>query len=234
MSKLETKPPEFDAQPCAMRFIGVLRPEGACKEGASRHVRRPRFAQRTDECKQNRPCCERDHGVAIAYDVAARVHDEHSRGQQRFNLVQQEQPFLARRNQTCSRRVHENGNVFDFRRQRGDARTTCGMPGIVECYARLLRIQAPNREPRYHELVGGPQGVRQACGIDLRQAAFGFVEPTDQHKTPNSKKARVSRIRPIAVPLEHSARRIKRPGGKTQIARDKSNLGLGNNTTRAS
>jgi hypothetical protein len=32
--KLHAKPPDFDPQPCATRFIGVLRPEGACDERA--------------------------------------------------------------------------------------------------------------------------------------------------------------------------------------------------------
>jgi hypothetical protein len=33
-SKLEAKPPDFDAQPRAMRFISVPRPKGACEERA--------------------------------------------------------------------------------------------------------------------------------------------------------------------------------------------------------
>src|SRR5256886_10319360 len=32
--KLRAKTPEFDSQPCTIRFIGVLRPEGACDERA--------------------------------------------------------------------------------------------------------------------------------------------------------------------------------------------------------
>jgi hypothetical protein len=45
--KLRAKPPDFNPQSRAMRFIGVLRPEGAGDECVPRHVSGPGFTQRT-------------------------------------------------------------------------------------------------------------------------------------------------------------------------------------------
>jgi hypothetical protein len=76
-SKLEAKPPDFDAQPRAMRFISVPRPKGACEERAPWDVRGPRFAQRA--CKSESSLKEKlikigakviSHGRSIAFQMA--------------------------------------------------------------------------------------------------------------------------------------------------------------------
>ena len=216
-----------------MRFISVLRPEGACEERASRDVRGPGLAQRACKCEQYRTRRERDHGVCIAHDVAACVHDERPRSQQRFNLLKQEEPLLARRDQTRGRRVQDKGCAFDLRHQRRDARMTRGALGLDKRIARRLRPQAPHRDPRDHELVGSPQRRRQGRGIELRQRALGLVEAPDQQKTPDLEMLRMRGVRPVAVPLERRPRRIERLGGPAQIARDECNLGLGDDAPRA-
>ncbi len=80
-SKLHAKPPDLDPQPCAMRFIGVLGPEGACDERAPRHVFGPGLAQRACEREQYRPRRERDHRACATHDMTARVHDQRVRRQ---------------------------------------------------------------------------------------------------------------------------------------------------------
>jgi AraC-like DNA-binding protein len=49
---IAAKPSDFDSQSRAMRFIGVLRSKCPRKEHVSRHVSRPRFAQRVCEREQ--------------------------------------------------------------------------------------------------------------------------------------------------------------------------------------
>ena len=61
VAQLLAQPPDFDAQPRAMRFIGVPGAEGARDERAPRHVSRPRFAERAREREQHRTRRERDH-----------------------------------------------------------------------------------------------------------------------------------------------------------------------------
>ena len=232
-SKLEAKPPDFDAQPRAMRFIGVLRPEGAGEERAPRDVRGPRFAQRARKREQYRTRRERYHGVGVAHDMAACIHDERSRRQQRFNLLKPEQPLLARRNQARGRRVQDAGGAFDLRQQRRDARMARGTLGLDKRIARRFRAQAPDRHARDRQFVGGPQRRRQRRGIELRQRALGLVELPDQQQTPNLKMLRMRGVRPVAVPLERRPRRVERFGGPAQVARDECDLGLGNDAPRA-
>jgi len=52
-----------------MRFIDVLRPEGAREERAPRHIRRPGFAQSARECEQDRARRERRKLVEVAQEV---------------------------------------------------------------------------------------------------------------------------------------------------------------------
>jgi hypothetical protein len=74
--KLYAKAPDFDPQACAMRFIDVLRSEGACEERTPRYVCGPPFAQRASKREQNRACREGDHRVYLPDHVAACVNDE--------------------------------------------------------------------------------------------------------------------------------------------------------------
>ena len=231
-SQLEAKPPDFDAQSRAMRFIGVLRLECASKQRASRNVCRPRLTQRAYKREQDRARCERDHGLCIAHHVAAGVDDERPRSQQRFNLLKQEKPLLARSNQTRGGRVQDEGSALDLRHQRRNARTACGALCLGERRARRLDPQAPHRDTRDHQFVGGPQCRRQGCGIELRQRAFGLVEAPDQQKTADLEMPRVRRVRPVAVPLERRPCRIERLRGPAQVARHECNLGLGNDAPR--
>ena len=58
---VRAQPPDLDPQPGAMRFIGVLRPEGAREQRVPRHVAGPGFGERAGEREQHRARRERDH-----------------------------------------------------------------------------------------------------------------------------------------------------------------------------
>jgi hypothetical protein len=103
--ELGAKPPDFDAQSRAMRFVGVLRPKGASEQRAPRNIRAPRFAQCANEREQDRPRGERDRGVGVAHGLAATVDDKRPRSEQRFDLLEEEGPFRAGRNQARGGRV---------------------------------------------------------------------------------------------------------------------------------
>ena len=210
----------------------MLRLECASKQRASRNVCGPRLTQRAHKRKQDRARCQRDHGLCIAHHVPAGVHDERPRSQQRLNLRKQEKPLLAGSNQTRGGCVQDEGSALDLRHQRRNARLACGALGLGERCPRRLDPQAPYRDPRDHQFVGGPQCRRQGRGIELRQRAFGLVEAPDQQKAPDLEVPRVRRVRPVAVPLERRPCRIERLPGPAQVARYECNLGLGNDAPR--
>ena len=60
-AKRDAKPPDFHAQPRAVGFVGVRRPERQLHEQVSRYVARPRFAQHAGEREQYRTPHQRDH-----------------------------------------------------------------------------------------------------------------------------------------------------------------------------
>ena len=155
-SKHSAKPADFDSQARAMRFIGGLRAECASNENVPRHVSSPRFAQRASEREQHRTACERDHRACMTHDMTARVDDERVRCQKRLHFLEQQESFLAARNQARRGRSQDEGCVFDLRRQCGDTRSTRGVLGPSESGTRHLRPQAADRNPGNHELVGGP------------------------------------------------------------------------------
>ena len=106
------QPADLDAQPRAMRFVGVLRAERARDERVPRHVARPRFGQRAREREQHRTRRERDHRAASTHDVAAGVDDERVRRQQRLDLLEQERALLAARDQARRGRVQHARSRF--------------------------------------------------------------------------------------------------------------------------
>ena len=231
--KLHAKPPDFDPQPCAMRFIGVLRPEGASEERAPRHVSGPRFAQRAGEREQYRTRRERDHRACVPHDIAACVHDERPRPQQRFYLLEQEGTLLSTRNQARGGRVQDEGSAFDLRRQREDVRLARGLFRPSERSARRLCPKAPNRDSRYHQLVGGPQRGWERRGIEPSERALGLVEATDQEQAPDLEILRMRGIQAVAVRFERRPRCVERLGRPGEVARDERDLGLGDDTPRA-
>ena len=144
-----------------MRFIGVLRPEGPCDERVSRTSAGHAFGQRAGEREQHRTRLASETTVrCLAHDVAARVHDQRVRRQQRFDLLEQERALLAARDQARRGRVQDEGCAFDLRRQRRNAGLARGALGPGERGARRLRPETPHRNPRNDQFVR----VRDAGG----------------------------------------------------------------------
>ena len=187
-----------------MRFVGVLRSERARDERVPRHVSRPRFAQRACEREQHRTPRERDHRACVTHDMTAGVHDECLRRQQRFDLLEQEESLLATRNQARRGRVQDEGRAFDLRRQRRDTCVARGALGPSERRARRLRPQAPHRDARDDQLVGGSQCGRERRGIEGGERTLGLVEAADQEQAPDLEMPRMRGVDAVAVLLRAS------------------------------
>ena len=216
-----------------MRFIGVLRPECPRDERGPRHVSGPRLAQLACEHEQHRAPCERDHRACVTHDITARVHDECLRRQQRFDILEQEEPLLATRDQARRGRVQHEGCAFDLRRQRRDICVARGALGPSESSARRLRPKASHRDPRNHQLVGGPQRGREGRGVELGERTLGLVKAADQEQAPDLEIPRMRGIDAVAMRLERRPRRVERLRRPAQVARDECDLGLGDDTPRA-
>src|SRR5713101_2870010 len=216
-----------------MRFIGVLRSKCPRNERVPRYVSGPRFAQRACEREQHRTPCERDHRECVTHDMTARVDDERFRSQQRFDLFEQEESLLATRNQARRGRVQDAGCAFDLRRQRRDACVARGALGPSERSARRLRPEAPHRDPRDHQLVGGRRRGREGRGVELGERTLGLVEAPDQEEAPDLEIPRMRGVHPVAVLFERRPRCVERFRRPAQVARDERDLGLGDDAPRA-
>ena len=82
-----------------MRFIDVLRSEGARDQRVPGHVSRPAFGQRACQREQYRTLRQGDQLASVTHHKTAGVHDQCLRLQQRFDLVEQKESFLAVRDQ---------------------------------------------------------------------------------------------------------------------------------------
>jgi hypothetical protein len=166
--------------------------------------------------------------------MAARVHDERVRRQQRFNLFEQQKPLLTVLNQARCGLGQDEGCTFHLGRQR---RYTClarGALGSDERSARLRRLEASHRDPRDNQLVGSSRRGRERRGVELGELTLGLVEAPDQEEVPNLEILRKGGVRPVTVLFECRARCLKRFRGPTQVARDDRDLCLGDNTSGAS
>jgi len=232
-AQLGTKAPDFDAQSRAMRCIGELRPEGPREERTPRDVSGPRLAKRSCEGEQDGTPGERDHRVCVTHGMAARVHDERPRRQQRRDVIEQEQALLAAHNQPRRRRVQRAGCALDLRRECGDGGVVRGTRGPGQRSARRFRPEASHRDPRNNQLVGGPRRGRKGFGIESRERMLGIVESPDQQKTADLETARMRGVHPITVRVERRARCIERFYGPVQLARDERDLRLRDDAPRA-
>ena len=165
--------------------------------------------------------------------MTARVHDECVRRQQRFDLLEQEESLLATRNQARSGRVQDEECAFDLRRQRRDPCVARGALGASERSARRLRPEAPDRDPRDHQLVGGPRRGREGRGVELGERTLGLVDAPDQEEAPDLEIPRMRGVDPVAVRFERRPRRVERLRRPAQVARDERDLGLGDDAPRA-
>ena len=164
--------------------------------------------------------------------MTARVHDECFRRQQRFDLLEPEDPLPATRGQARSGRVQDEVGAFYLRRQRRDACVVRCALGPSERSASRLRPEASNRDPRDHQLVGGPRRGREGRGVELGEGTLGFVDAPDQEQAPDLEISRVRRVDPVGVRFERRPRcgeRLRRPA---EVARDERDLGLGDGAPR--
>jgi hypothetical protein len=78
---------DLDAQPRAMRFVGMPGAEGASQQHLARGVARPGLGQRAGESEEDRPAVERDNRFGLAHDGAAGVDDKGLRREQCLDFV---------------------------------------------------------------------------------------------------------------------------------------------------
>ena len=207
------KPPYFDSQPQPLRFIGELGSECAREERLSRCVSRPGFAQRACQREQHRTPCQRDHRAFVTHDITAGVHDQRARRQQRFDLLEQEEPLLAARDEARSGGVQDEECAFDLGRQRGES-------GVPRCAlrpsqrgARRLCPEAPQRDPGDQQLVNDFRRGREGRGVELGERTLRLVDPPDQEEAADLEIPRIPGVRPVAVLLERRAGRVQRLRG---------------------
>jgi hypothetical protein len=166
--------------------------------------------------------------------MTACVYDKRLRCQQRFDLFEQKEPFLAMRNLARRWRLQNQRCVFNFCRQRRNARVVRGTFSACERSACLLRSQATYRDTRNHKFVGGSQGGRKERRIELDEHMFCLVQAPDQEKTPDFEMARMCCVQPIAVLFKCRSCRFERFRRPAEITRDKRDLGFGDETSCAS
>ena len=166
--------------------------------------------------------------------MAARVDDERSGRQQRFDLFEQEQALLAMRNQARRGRVQDCGRAFDLRRQRRDAglrarRCSARASAARAALVRRRRIAIPATTSSWAALDAG--GKRR--GVELGERALGLVEAADQEQAPDLEIPRMRGVHAVAVRFERRPRRVERLRRPAQVARDERDLGLGDDAPRA-
>jgi hypothetical protein len=217
-----------------MRFIRELRSECPRDERLSPDVFRPPFTECACEREQHRTPCQRDHLAPLTHDVTASVDDECFRCQQFFDLCEQEESLLVARNQTRSGRAQDAMCAFDLRSERRDA---C-MAGFAlrpnERGARRLRPEASHRYPCNHQLVRGPRRSRKEGRVELGERTLRLIDASEQEKAPDLEIAGMGGVYAIAVLFECRPRCRQRLRGPAQVARNKCDLGLGDDASRMS
>ncbi len=231
--QLRAKPAGLDAQPGAMRFIGMLGTEHACDQRASRQVAGPGFTQQSRQCEQHRARRERHYPGCVLNHVAACVDDDRPGCEERFDLFKRHQAFRAVRDQARRGPGEDEGCALDLGRQRRDVGFPRRMLGPAEGCARRLGLQAPDRDARNHQLLGSPRCRRQRRGVERGQAAFRLVEAADQEQATDLQGTRVRRIHAVAMRFERRPRALERRGRPGELARDQRDLGLGDHAARA-
>ena len=146
--------------------------------------------------------------------MAAGVDDQRLRRQHASTSSSRSEPLRALRDQARRGRVEDEGSAFDLRRQRGMPRQARGMLGPGECRARRLRPQAPDRDPRNHQLVGGPRRGRERRGVEPGERVLGLIEAADQQQAPDLEIARMRGV-PRRRALRASRARRRAPSQAT-------------------
>ena len=208
-----------------MRFIGELRSEGArdraCPSARLPATLRPARgrARTAPDAWRARPPCRRharhdgtrrrrmlSTPAALRPPRAGGVAPRHSR---------------SGAPRACSGRANALSTSAVSAGMRGLAR---GALGPRERGARRLRPEAPHRDPRDHQLVGGPRRGRQGRGVELGERTLGLVEAPDQEEAPDLEIPRVRGVDPVAVLLRASPapRRAPSPASPGRARRARS------------
>jgi hypothetical protein len=82
--------------------------------------------------------------------------------------------------------------------------------GPRERSARRLRPETSHRDPRDHQLLGGPQCGREWRGVELGEASLGLADATDEEEAPDLEMPRMRSVHPVAVLFERHPRRVER------------------------
>src|SRR6516164_5408455 len=89
------QPADLDAQPCAMRFIGVLSAERPRQQHSSWHITGPSFSKHPGQSEQYRACFQQNRLTRMADYMAAGIDDEGLRRQESFHIVESQKLLPA-------------------------------------------------------------------------------------------------------------------------------------------
>ena len=95
---------------------------------------------------------------------------------------------------------------LSFGRQWQDAGLARGAAGTCERGPCSLDTQAPHRNARRDQFVGGARCRRQRCGIEVLEQVLRLVKATYQEQTPDREMPRMRGVGAVAVPFEHRTR----------------------------
>ena len=207
-SEHPAQPSDLDAQPRAVRFVGGPPAKRPCHQDLPRHVLRPRFAQDARQREQDRTRRQRGHVACVSYAIAARVHDDGLRRQQRLDVLEEKRTLRAARNQPRGRRVQRAGCTSDLRTERGNARVARRIGRPSERRASHLYVQASNGNPPTNELMGRSQWRSQDRGVNVGEPALGFVDAANQQQPPGLEVSRMCGVDRIPVRFQCCSRGI--------------------------
>jgi len=91
------QPADLDTQTCAVGFVDEPGAECVGNQCVSWHIRRPRFSQCTQKCKQHRTSGQLGGGMCIVHQMAAGIDDQFFRRLQCLDFFQQYRSFYHAR-----------------------------------------------------------------------------------------------------------------------------------------
>jgi hypothetical protein len=93
-------------------------------------------------------------------------------------------------------------------------------------------MEPPHRNAHDDQRVSRAQGGRKGGRIEGAELSLGFVQTPDEQKTPDVEITAIGGIEPVAMSVERPSRGVESFAGPMEIARDKRNLGLGDDAPR--
>jgi hypothetical protein len=105
--------------------------------------------------------------------------------------------------------------------------------GPRERCTRGFRPEAPHRNARNHEFVGGPRCGRERRRIEIGEHSLRVIQPPYEQETPDLEIPRIGGVEPVAVFFESRSRCAELFRGPSQITRGERDLGLGDDAPSA-